>query len=512
MKKTLISLSLTALFSAGMAQAVGYTPTVTTVGNNFTMVSAANGLTGGTNDVTFTWDGTYRGAVVTDGSNNATLSSPTAFAGKKWTAHHVNVYGPGTYTFNTGCASGGVASTTFNPSCGTGPSYTLTVPAGKVGAHMLFDWSTSTDIDVVLVWEMNNSWAGTGTASAFNAGGTNTVNTVWNGVSADADGDGWNGAKMIDGPFVGQSANFSVNGISSATPVVSTNNPTGASVGTGATVVVDFNQAMNPATLTTTSFTVKAGGVGATVCGGAIVASNSNKTFTCTPTALAASTAYTATITTAATSAAGFTLATNYTWNFTTGAAASTLALSATGTAGTTTVTIPGGNGSLASVGLLNASQVNATPPAGLTFNEGLVNYKITGVGAGSTVPVTITFPASIVGKTLYKVNSSAVTPVYTAIPEAAFTRNGNGTTITMNVTDCTVGPCAGYDTNATAGIIEDPIGAGAPVAAATVSTLSSPGASGGGCTINHEKSDLSLIVVLFASLGYLSWRRKANN
>lgn len=235
MKKTLISLSVAALFGSSMAHAEGYTPTVTTTGNNFTMVSASDGLTGGTNDVTFTWDGTYRTSVVNDGTNNATLSSPSPFSGKKWTAHHVNVYGPGTYTFYTGCASGGIASTTYNPSCGTGVTYTLTVGAGQVGAHMLFNWSTSSDIDVVILWDMNKSWAQTGTVSAFNAGGTNTINTVWNGVSVDTDNDPdtYTGTKMVDGPFVGQSANFNVNGI---LPVGATSSA-GATISSGAGTV-----------------------------------------------------------------------------------------------------------------------------------------------------------------------------------------------------------------------------------------------------------------------------------
>lgn len=221
MKKTVMCAALAMAFSAGAAQAVIIQYQPTTTGNNFTMVSASNGLTGGTNDVTFTWDGTLKNAVVTNGSSNASLSSPTAFSGKKWTAHHMNVYGTGTYTFNTGCPAANTTDVNYNPSCGTGPSYTMTVGAGQVGAHMLFNWSTSTNIDVVVLWSMNNSWAGSGTVSAFNTGGTNTVNTVWNGVSIDTsmDTDTFSGTQMIDGPFVGQSANFNVMGISAISPV-----------------------------------------------------------------------------------------------------------------------------------------------------------------------------------------------------------------------------------------------------------------------------------------------------
>lgn len=294
MKKTFISLSIAALFSSSMAEGCvnagntnpscirpgidsayvapgaaalsgpgSLTPAFSTTSNNFTMVGAANGLTGGTNDVTFTWDGTYARQVVTDGTNNATLSSPTAFSGKKWTAHHVNVYGPGTYTFNAGCASG-------NPSCGTGPSYTMTVGTGQVGAHMLFNWSTSSDIDVILLWKMNDSWAGTGTVSAFQVGGGNTTATVWNAVSIDV-GDGdrdastncsgsgcpISGAGMIDGPFLHQAANFNVNGVQafdSTPPTVTGSSPADAAPAVSfstTTYSVTYSEAMTAASINT---------------------------------------------------------------------------------------------------------------------------------------------------------------------------------------------------------------------------------------------------------------------
>jgi hypothetical protein len=84
-----------------------------------------------------------------------------------------------------------------------------------------------------------------------------------------------------------------------------------------------FPQAMNPATFTATSFTVT--GPGNTAVAGAITADALHKTFTFTPTAaLALSTVYTATLTTAVQDTFGNALATPYTWSFTTGAASCT--------------------------------------------------------------------------------------------------------------------------------------------------------------------------------------------
>ncbi|TCV79025.1 VPLPA-CTERM sorting domain-containing protein [Sulfurirhabdus autotrophica] len=211
LKQMTMSVAVSMLFCASAAHAV-YTPIVSTTGNNMTMVGSSNGLTGGTNDVTFTWNGTWYNSLVRDGSSNATLSSPTAFSGKKWTAHNVNVYAAGNYTFYTGCPAG-------DPACGIGPAYNLSVGYGQVGVHLLWDWSSSKDVDIVLLWDMNKSWMQTGTTSPFSTGGTNlngnTMNTVWSGVSIDTnmDTDNYSGTQMLDGPFVGQSMNFNVTGV-----------------------------------------------------------------------------------------------------------------------------------------------------------------------------------------------------------------------------------------------------------------------------------------------------------
>lgn len=227
MKKTVMAAAILMAMGSGVASAA-YTPVVTTTGNNFTMLTATGGNQGGTNDVTFTWDGTLKTA--SNGVANATLSSPTAFAGNVWTAKNVEIFGAGTYSFTTNCLANATAA-----QCAPLPtSVTLTVGAGQVGAHMLFDWSTSANIDVIVLWKMNDSWfnvAGTylsGTTvvkNAFNLGtpnpNSNTKNTVWNGVSIDTnqDADNWNGTKMIDGPFIGSSANFNLMGVQ-ATPLV----------------------------------------------------------------------------------------------------------------------------------------------------------------------------------------------------------------------------------------------------------------------------------------------------
>lgn len=400
MKKSVMCAALTMAFGVSAAQAVTITGSTNTAGNNFTMVSASNGLTGGTNDVTFVWDGTYKNAVVTDGSSNASVSSPTAFSGGKWTAHHMNVYGPGTYTFYVGCVSGGVASLTYNPSCGAGATYVMTVPTGKVGAHMLFNWKTNTDIDVVLLWDMNKSWAQTGTVSAFNAGAGNTIDTVWGGVSIDTDmdPDTYSGTKMIDGPFVGQSANFNVLGMAATVPV----------------------------------YTV-------TAAGGVTIPSSS----------------------------------------FLSASAAATIAAAHT-----------------------------VTPPTGITFNSGFAKYTLGNLvgGAGGKATVTIAFPETITGKDIYYFKES--TGVYTKLSAGVLDNQYqlvNPTTISITVTD---GGPLDDDGLAANNSITDPIGLGTPVVAAAEATLGVSG-GGGGCTVDSSGKDISMLVALLASLGYVGWKRR---
>lgn len=192
---------------------------VTTTGNNFSMLTAAflttGGIQGGTNDVTATWDQACNTS--TSSTNfNMSLSSPTTFSGFVWTAHHIRAFGPGTYTIDTACTAAQVGAGTCTTNANPLLNYTFTVPAGKIGAHMLFDWNTSQDIDVVLVWSQGSTYP----ASAFFSGPTTTADpwsgntaTVWDLASSDWDGDTVPGGAMIDGPFSGFHANFNVKGL-----------------------------------------------------------------------------------------------------------------------------------------------------------------------------------------------------------------------------------------------------------------------------------------------------------
>ena len=103
-------------------------------------------------------------------------------------------------------------------------------------------------------------------------------------------------------------------------PPVSVTPPIGSSgICPNAVVAATFPQAMNPATINTTTFTVT--GPGTTPVTGTVTADTTHKIFTFTPASpLALSTLYTATITTGAQDAFGNALANNYVWTFMTAA------------------------------------------------------------------------------------------------------------------------------------------------------------------------------------------------
>ena len=214
-KKTVIAIALTAAGTivggaahAAQVSACGYaTACVATssINNNFTMLQPKGGYQGGTNDVTMTWNGTvfnsstdYTGP----GSvSNMTLSTPTTFFGYLWNAHDIQVFAPGTYTFNT-ALGGGAAETGMQ---------TLTVGAGQLGAHMLFDWNNNLNIDVSVLWTPNAVFGNNAIQQTL------TGTAVWNAASIDVNGDGIPGTKMAPGgPLTGYQINFNLNGI---TPV-----------------------------------------------------------------------------------------------------------------------------------------------------------------------------------------------------------------------------------------------------------------------------------------------------
>jgi hypothetical protein len=189
-------------------------------GSNFTMLDSAGGIVGGTNDVAASWDSSCTTNVASNDFSHMSLSSNTPFFSYNWTAHHIRVFCPGTYIINTACTTGNssaqdIDAGTCTPNTDPTKNYTFTVAAGQIGGHMLFDWNTTKNIDVVEVWSTNAIF---GPSKMYTSGAAcNNPATVWNLMSTDWDGDSKNGGAMIDGPFTYFSANFNIR--TSGTPL-----------------------------------------------------------------------------------------------------------------------------------------------------------------------------------------------------------------------------------------------------------------------------------------------------
>lgn len=229
------------LLLISMVPGIGFAAVINFTNANFTMINPGGLTFGGTNDVAWNFDNTTLNTAETGGAGDnfqtaiASLGS-TPFFGFPWSAHDVRVFSPGTYYINTGCSvaslQAGTCACTFTggtttivnvpyavPTCDEdgSPALKMTVGAGQLGAHMLFDWNLATNIDVVLVWDQAAVWSdANGQATSPNnlylgPDGTTLAPDplgTWSLVSTDDEADGYNGVRMVDGPFLGYSANF----------------------------------------------------------------------------------------------------------------------------------------------------------------------------------------------------------------------------------------------------------------------------------------------------------------
>ncbi len=138
----------------------------------------------------------------------ATLDAGQPFQGLIWRAEPVTLFGPGTWTFetcpgdnSTQCPTDANGNPLPNPMGMTVKNAVDNNGVPQLGAHMLFKWGNTQDIDVVVVWDVDC--------------GAKQLTTT------DPDGDGILGTKMVDGPFVGFNAAFDM----SATGVDQNGNP-----------------------------------------------------------------------------------------------------------------------------------------------------------------------------------------------------------------------------------------------------------------------------------------------
>jgi len=159
------------------------------------------------------------------------------------------------------------------------------------------------------------SYAASGTAAIFTPAGDLATNTVFTATITT-------GAKDSAGNALASNFTWTFTtgtSIDTTAPTVTSTVPTSGATGVAinGNVTATFDEAMNPATITSSTFTLNKG---TTPVSGAVSYAGTTAIFN--PTAnLATSTLYTATITTGVTDLAGNALAANMTWSFTTGTA-----------------------------------------------------------------------------------------------------------------------------------------------------------------------------------------------
>ena len=245
LRRTILASSIALTFGAPGADAALVTNvlganTWSTDSANFTVLAPNGGLVGsGANDVVIGWDGNAYNAssdYTGPGSTaNATMSSATPFFGYAWTAHDIQMFTPGSYSFNVTLGGG-------NPEIGT---LSGTVSAGQLGMHLLWDWNGNLNMDIFIVFAQNSifgsgllfstepkcssTYTGTITKNClddspnYGSAGAPTKNQVWMLASTDPDGDGIMGIPTaVGGPTAGFNYNFNANLTASPIPVPAT--------------------------------------------------------------------------------------------------------------------------------------------------------------------------------------------------------------------------------------------------------------------------------------------------
>jgi len=315
-------------------------------GSTFTLAGPGNTAVAGT----LSYDASSSTATFTPSSALAATAMYTATI----TTGAIDEYGIAlannfVWTFTTGnCAPPTVISVTPAVSVGVCPSTGVTATFSQAMNPSTINTTTFTLTTGTPPVAVAGVVTYAGSTATFTPSGALALNTPYTATITT-------GAVDLSGVALASNFvwNFTTATVACIPPVVISVAPPNLSVGIcpNSLLVATFSQAMNPATINTTTFTVTAPGTPPVAVAGAVTYNVSNYAATFTPTnPLALNTHYTATITTGAQDLAGDSLASDHVWTFTTSATACNAAVPL---------------GSSCSFGILGGSTVTSTPTAG---------------------------------------------------------------------------------------------------------------------------------------------------
>jgi len=212
----------------------------------------------------------------------------------------------------------------------------------------------------------------TGRTASFQPASALTANTIYTATITT-------GAKNVPGTTLANDYVWTFTTGTIVAPNVSSTDPVNLATGVALDKVIDatFSEAMNPSTITPSSFTIM---LGTTPVDGTVSYAGTTASFTPTGGLLSGNT-YTATITTAAMNPAGIPLANNYVWNFNTNAPLGPVAIDL---------------GSVARFGII--AGVGVSNDAGAS----VINDLDVGINPGARSSITGFPPGSIVNGAFY--------------------------------------------------------------------------------------------------------------
>ena len=360
------------------------------------------------NGTTFTLTGPgttpVAGVVTYDASSNTAIFTPTGALALSTlytgtiTTGAIDVYGVALasnfiWTFTTGanpCAAPNVLAET--PPNGVCPNTTVTAtfdeamnPATINSTTFTVTGPGTTPVTGVVTYA--------GSTATFTPASALALNTLYTATITTGAQDTFGNALASNVTWT-----FTTSATPCAAPVILAETPANG-VCPNTVVTATFDEAMNPATINATTFTVT--GPGTTPVAGVVTYAGSTATFT-PASALALNTLYTATITTGAQDTFGSSLASNVVWTFTTSTTPCTLTVVSTAPADGTSGICPNTVVIATFSEAMNAATINAT------------TFTLTGPGI-TPVTGTVSYDAATDAATFTPTNPLALSTLYTA-------------------------------------------------------------------------------------------------